>query len=843
MSRKRKRGRKRPPHENKKHTPLSLDALQDRAQAELRAGRFRTAIASFKELLKQEQRPAWVTALGEAYSGRAKGLADKGLFKEAIVLWENRAAACQQPLVHPFYFRLLFAAGRVEQAVALFRDQKGYLEAQGWLAELRVQFAAQALAGYTAAIQGLPPDESVVTDYPAAVAALRAYADGDDTTLETMLKRIPFRSPYRDFRQIFKALVTFDNAPASAVRLLEHIPPKSPFACLADAVMAATQSGAALFQSLRAHDKETCHFVTVLRGWSEPKQFSLLQELMQLGEKSAPERLMRFLLRNAGALGEDYVKGIAMKLLIPYPEGRRSYSKSFAELTPFDLYRIAALAEEHDEEPDLFRLYDLWMEAVGELDKMGAGQGTDDGLRTALILRHVAEECLSFDPLQDEAMEALERSLKYDPDDLPTYLRLIAHYRLAGAANEARRVLKQALTRYPEDIEILTAAVETAVAGQAFKKAAGYARRILEIDPINSKVRGILLESHLSHAGKQIKRRKLELATKEIEQAAQWARGEQATGHIELMRGLLALADGDADAARCHFDRGDERLGGGLVGRFYLLLAAARAEQPMAKILKQAKLSSLSETAEHASVVELVRVINESPDDELETLKAIMEHFATPLRQAVKLPFSETESELICEMLRRLDQAKLRVSYARAALKRWSGHPVFTYHLVDATYDSSFEPLSSKDRMQLQTAYERAREEGDMRSAHRIGELLDRRNPFLPPHRLSPPIPEDNAFGPEFSDLVDVLGIDKVIELIMKSGDAAEVSALEKELGSEGLRLLLETMLRGGTPEDLGGILGGTEGLPSQEGPKPKRSAGRKRPQNKETHPDQFDLF
>lgn len=95
------------------------------------------------------------------------------------------------------------------------------LETTGYLTDLREQLAAQALAGRTEVIAGLSPEDPVVLDHPIAVDALQAYCRGDDIALESHLKRLPFRSPYRDLRQILKEKntglaksITIDNVTA-----------------------------------------------------------------------------------------------------------------------------------------------------------------------------------------------------------------------------------------------------------------------------------------------------------------------------------------------------------------------------------------------------------------------------------------------------------------------------------------------------------------------------------------------------------------------------------------------------------------------------------------------------
>ncbi|MEA2078543.1 MAG: hypothetical protein U9P00_01565, partial [Pseudomonadota bacterium] len=79
MARKRNRNRKHRAGTRKPRAGLTQEELEARGIRLLAAGRFREAVADFKDLLKQERRPAWVESLAKAYAGRARGLADKGM--------------------------------------------------------------------------------------------------------------------------------------------------------------------------------------------------------------------------------------------------------------------------------------------------------------------------------------------------------------------------------------------------------------------------------------------------------------------------------------------------------------------------------------------------------------------------------------------------------------------------------------------------------------------------------------------------------------------------------------------------------------------------------------------
>ncbi len=73
-------------------SPVSADLLAGQAEEALRREKFKDAIELLKQLVKREARPEWRNALADAYLGRAKALAAKGMFKEAEIVLGNAAA-------------------------------------------------------------------------------------------------------------------------------------------------------------------------------------------------------------------------------------------------------------------------------------------------------------------------------------------------------------------------------------------------------------------------------------------------------------------------------------------------------------------------------------------------------------------------------------------------------------------------------------------------------------------------------------------------------------------------------------------------------------------------------
>ena len=93
-------------------------SLANRATDAVRLGRFKDAIELLKRLIKQDPSPEWRNALADAYAGRARALAAKGMFKEAEIVLGNTAATdgtVREPLLH---LQCLIRQGQFQKAGA-----------------------------------------------------------------------------------------------------------------------------------------------------------------------------------------------------------------------------------------------------------------------------------------------------------------------------------------------------------------------------------------------------------------------------------------------------------------------------------------------------------------------------------------------------------------------------------------------------------------------------------------------------------------------------------------------------------------------------------------------------
>lgn len=705
--------RKSKHHKTPPAAAASGAALPEQAEAALRAARFKEAIELYKALLKRERRAEWLDCLASAYAGRAGQLAEKGMIKEALALWRTRADMCGAPLCDGPYVGWLVRSGETEQALRLLGGAAAL--SPDARAGLETQLAAAALVAPEGALAGLAADSALLRHRAATQAALAAYACGDDSAMAGHLQAIPFRSPYRDLRAILKALTLCDTDREQAAALLARVPTDGPFEPLAAVLRACLLPGTEWVGALRGLDEQGCALLLDLKGCPEAQR-ALVLELAKPREAPSPEAaLYDVLARCRRAMPEGAAAALCRRLLPHVPQRLSAYASSFEPLAAAERERILALAAE---------LKGRTGEAGGHWLQVASVYKAEPGgrARAAQVLRHLADDlhhCARDGDPCDDVLDWWAQIIELDPADRATHLKLIRTWRGRSDLKATRARLDAALERFPDDVDVLLEAVETALASGAFKKAAGIAKRVLELDPINPRVRSVIGHAHLAHARKQVEGRKPEAARKEIEEAQQWLRAPSDRACAKLLRGIIEERAEHGDAL---LREGLAELGGGLAGSFQLLLEAGRTKGDAKALLGRAGVK-LNATPQASEVVALAHALNAARDAD-KAIRAALGPLRPLLERAAGLTFEESDQILLCESLHRRGERELARRYAESALKRWPRRPVFVYLRAAAMYGGNPWQIPPRELEALDQALDQAEAQGEQRTALRLRDLL-----------------------------------------------------------------------------------------------------------------------
>ncbi|MDZ7852215.1 MAG: hypothetical protein U5L98_06065 [Halomonas sp.] len=811
MAKKRRKAAQRGKRQSQSKEMTSEQRAHEAQQA-LEQGRYRQAIEHFKALLKQQSCLEWRHGLAQAYAGRATALAAKGMHKEALVIWQNRQRlGADVAQVTPDQIDALLRLGQTVDALEATRTLQGQSPAQQ--RHLAGKIGAHYLAGDTQLAEALAPDDPVRQHGDQLQQALQAYVDGDDDGVESALAGIPFRSPYRDLVQLIKVLQQLETDPHAATALLDKVPTDTPFVAVRHAVVTALLPESRQFEALGRLSDSARRFAMTLCGWGQERQ-ALYARLKRLGPAPSIKQRIDALFQLRQSLGEAWVQDQAMRLAChDIREGIQHLAKWCPKLPSAYLQRRLYAWCHETQDADPWEIHDAWESFVEALERERTlSPGSDDALRAALTLRRVDQRfhCLDATPSQDPdrldhaAAQQLERSLEYDPDDVATYLRLHDYYLRGKLLKEARRLENAALEHWPHDIKVLTAALDTALASGAFKKAAGLAGRILQYDPINRGARDRLVKAHLAHAVKQISAARTDLAQGELRHAAYWDR----SGDFLLRRRILdALCEYRAEP-----ERGVERIQEihqeqqqSASAQLLIVHEALLTGLTLHEIQRQLTLEK-PKVHDPEDLQRLMAQLKDLPLGSSRRLQDLHRHFASALKKAAKLPLTITAMEQACELWQRLEWHDIQLAFARSALKQWRKAPVFILHEFVGRYPTRHWLATDDELDRLEIAAERAREAGDMRVHQRLRSLIQQASPMDFFNRqlaeLIPPEEEDHDPDNAPVDVDQMLrdleqhGVDAVCDALQIDRKTRKMlRRIESELGKRGVAQLLMNMI------------------------------------------------
>jgi len=673
MARKRNKRQTQPRQQT---PPLPLEERIERARRSLTNGHWKEAIDAYKRLLKIESRDEWREGLADAYLGRAAELAGKEMYKEALVFLENLSALGCRRETAALQTACLLLAEKTAQAVQHYLDVKQTLPRQqdDFLQSL---FAARVIAGEEKLLKAFPENSPIVKHYGPINAALTAWCAGDDEDARQLLKTIPYRSPYRDLRMILTAVLLQSSDEQAARELFSRIDKASPFAGMMTVMRLGVLTGPEWLKAVSKLGPAAKKYALTNKGVND-KIFALFSR-MQKGARSAKE-LFNLLAAHARLFDAKTIRQTCLNLLLGFPAGAKRYAKQFGCPSEYDDARINALIAE--QQSDWEKAFNCWRELlkiVGEADEQNR-------LRSALIARRLADILKKHFPPSPTACEQMERmllfSLRLDPDDKPSYMALLDYYDEMEEDDLYRKCMDRAVKQFPEDSDILMEAIELALARNTFKKAAGYAKTLLQLDPINPRVRGALIRAHLSHARKQIKAKKFHLAEKELNEADAIEREAQSTGIIQIHRGLLAFAQGDVETGETQIEKACRRAGSHLTTYFRVVVEAervglsARAVKQYHALLKQ----SAAAAPDKEGIPALIRAIDSYTIENDAALGRAMGLVAKYLKKGAGLEYQQEEMAAVCSMFEQLERHDLLQTYADHALKKWAEEPLFVYY-------------------------------------------------------------------------------------------------------------------------------------------------------------------
>ncbi len=554
--------------------------------------------------------------------------------------------------------------------------------------------------------QELLQDSTFTTDCKVAQKALQAFLINDLEVLKHTLKLIPFRSAFKDFRIILNAVLATPNSIEKIQLLLGTITDESPYYPVANLLLAYNKGGADLFKDLASFDYGQQNLIGKIKGFNDQQQ-EFITHLLRQYEDLSEKTMFSMAIQYQDLFGSSLAEQFCQSLLISYPAGYEDYIKSFGSVNEFEELRIKALACEKED-----NFYDadyFWRQSI---DLLKVEEGNE--VKVALIFHHIAQH------QQDEVAknDYLIESLQHDPDNITTYLSVLNSYAQQQHENY-HSWLAQGLKKFPQDSDILISAIKTV---NEHKDVIHYAKRLLQIDPLNSLAKETLFSVHLDQAKKFLVDKKYSKVEQEIEEINQLNFRKTDDGQVQLLQGFFNFIQ--KEKAQGHQE---------IIDALQLLFVDPINRQFKASI--EALMLGLSELDVSVQVddgyllapeelAQLSLQIEQYTNEQTFLLTALDQIKPNLIDSLQQQTYDETLCLNLAQQLNAIQQYKLLGIMASQALEQWK-KPVWVYYQVLSATENQAEQCSYINLRRLQKSLEQAREEKDQQTIILIDEFLN----------------------------------------------------------------------------------------------------------------------
>lgn len=729
----------------KKHTPASKtqgDNLEDQALAQFNAGHYKEAIALYKNLLHDGDNDNYQQQLAHCYWLRALSFAARGMHKEAMVLWENQSQHIQPPFKgYDHYISWLIIANN-QSKIQICLSQLSAQQLNIEFSELSVLLGLLIITHHPEFQQNLPQDSDFIAHLKIVQTALQAYENEDLEGVNVALKQIPFRSAFRDFRTLLKAAIAIPTSPTEAISLLAKIPATSPYSRAAGLLLVSLQDGSALAQMLMPFNHKQIKTISEIKGLDK-KQFKLIDSLTRQKDSLSDKIKFTLAIQYQSHCGSDIAQQFCQAMLATYPAGKKDYKKNFSLPGEFEKNRYRALACEEDNNSYDAEYY--WRECISILSK----EESANNFKIALILRHIAQQLAPY-----EQTECLIESLKHDSKDRESYLKILNFYSQEEDEVNYKQWLSKTIDKFPQDIDVLIQATQTAMTNRTYKKASQFASKILKIDPVNTFAKQTLATSHLAHARHLIKDKKFHLVDKEIQQVEKLKIGKSHSDQAQLLRGLFHFASQDKKQGLQEITKSLQKLNSDPVSScFQTTIEALLTGLPVATLLRELPSTKdylLSKQA-FSHFIQQLKKYQQEDGDRVRLHKAL-EKVKPALKKSVeKQDYEEKEVLIFCQALDDIGHFELLRHYSKNIPLKWK-NLIWVYYRIYSETNGKAEKCTMLQRLRLEALQEQAREEKDHRALILIDNYLDAYFRAHPERNMSF---LDNLFSPDEDDFED----------------------------------------------------------------------------------------
>jgi len=690
--------------------------LSKLALAQFNSGHYKESIALYKQLLSDTDSAHQHQQIALCYWLRALSFAKRDMYKEAIVLWENQSQHIQPPYNGCDHYISWLIQINDQKKIHTHLRQLSSEQLDKDFPQLSSFLGSLIITSHPQLQQLLPQDSNLIVHLQIVQSALESFHNRNFEATNSVLKKIPFRSAFRDFRTLLKAAISMSTSPTEASSLLSKIPTSSPYAKAAAMLLAYHYNGSSLIQELFPFNHKQTKTICDIKGLSK-KQFKFVDALTRHNPPLPDKIKFNLVIQHQSLYGTSIAQDYCQALLATYPAGKRDYKKSFSSPDNFEENRIKALI--YEEKNDIYEAETHWRKCISLLSNE---EKEANNIKIALIFRHIAEFLADY-----EETECLIESLDYDTDDHSCYLKILQFYSQEDDEENFKYWLGQAIERFPQDTEVLNLAIQTAMANKTYKKANQYASKLLKIDPVNTFAKQILATSHLEHARHLIKNKKFHLVDKEIQQVEKFKLGKSVTDQAKLIRGLLCFANQDKKQGLQEITQSLNTLNSNPVNsHFQATMEALLTGLPVATLLRELPpiKDYLLSDQEFSLFIQKLKQYEKEEADQEKLNKALEKIKASIKKSVTQQDYKEAQMLVFCETLDSINHFELLRHCSKISLSKWK-KPIWAYYWVLSETNGNPANCTLSHVLRLEPFQEQARQDKAHRALHLINTYLD----------------------------------------------------------------------------------------------------------------------
>jgi len=703
----------------------SVDPLEQ-VRRNLERGNYKQALKDVRVCFRQHPTPEHRNLLEHAYVGRAQQLVQQGLRDDARrILQELLDLGVTEPSVEAGLPDLLLSVGMLDSLPA---DHDALTDAER--DRLTIKAADQAVLRPKDTPAGMP---EIRDDALKVRAALEAVEQEDEPTAMTHLRDISRHSPLADWKYFVRGLIAYyGHDKPDMLANWDRLDPGRAAVRIAMplrvmAGVAPTHKDSRVRAKIGRLEKQVAD-QAVLGQLMKVRQFAVDHDWPQMFRTLRTARgELRKLDDGVYRRIVSWLCGIFVcdGLVDELERLTRSVDSS-----PFDprWNRARALARENSDDYDDYDAEQCWRKYLRDLENASSLSPSERDLARGMIWLHLAgnrvdeamglrscrcriDHTLDIEEVEEQAMEAFERSLTLAPTYEPAYEGLASFHFLAGRPDAAAQAWRRLLNRVPDNLDALHYLGTYYLSEDEPLKAREFAERARGQKPLDKKVGTLLWATHVGAARHYACEGQCEKARQELAIADQLQPARQNDYDVLARKATLETKAGCIDAARQSVERAQEHLFEPTALWLVMTIEAIRYDLPKeeAWLYEKRWQDALKRRCRSETAGLMCRMMHAH----LKTQRPYpqrsehVEQLLKYVRRCSRVKWQAEDLRSVCEFLNLEDEEELLAKFAKKGIRQCP--EVALFHMLVGTAEIGKGPMRCNLRLAMEHLQEAIR--------------------------------------------------------------------------------------------------------------------------------------